>query len=229
MHDAITRVPGSFRRLMAAIERLQRHGLRVYLKTVVMKPNLAGLAQLDRLGRELGVFTHTYSCEVSPRVDGAIPRDGHVPQEYQLDGEELFQYLRDSTWSQQLDPQEGRPEDVARQRGTCGPATNGCCIDPYGNVFPCVAFRVPIGNVRRTPLRELWTAPPPVIRDLLSVQRYADLPECASCELVGFCNRCHGDNRLERGDGEWKRCHERARSLAGAQRRLYQIRTAGRS
>src|SRR4029453_6908560 len=78
VHDAITRVPGSYRRLMAAIERLQRHGLRVYLKPVVMKPTLAGLAQLDRLGRELGVFTHTYSCEVSPRIDGAIPRDGHV-------------------------------------------------------------------------------------------------------------------------------------------------------
>jgi radical SAM protein with 4Fe4S-binding SPASM domain len=229
VHDRITRVPGSFKRLMAAIERLQHHGLRVYLKTVVMKPNVDGLAELDRLGRDLGVFTHTYSCEVSPRIDGAVPRDGHIPQEYQLDADELFRYLRDSTWSEQLDPQEGRPEDVARQRGTCGPATNGCCIDPYGNVFPCVAFRVPIGNVRQTSFRELWMAPPPAIRDLLSVQRYADLPECSSCELVGFCNRCHGDNRLERGEGEWKRCHERARTLAGAQRRLYQIRTAGRS
>ena len=55
VHDAITRVPGSFRRLMAAIERLQRHGLRVYLKTVVMKPNIDGLAKLDRLGKDLGV------------------------------------------------------------------------------------------------------------------------------------------------------------------------------
>src|SRR6266852_300984 len=133
----------------AKVERLKRHGLRVYLKTTVMKPNLAGLGKLDQLGRDLGVFNHTYSCEVSPRIDGAVPRDGHVPQEYQLDEEELFQYLRDSTWSDQLDPQEGRPEDIARQRGTCGPATNGCCIDPYGNVFPCIAFRVPIGNVRR--------------------------------------------------------------------------------
>ncbi len=229
VHDAITRVPGSFARLMAAIERLQRHGQRVYLKTVVMKPNRAGLAALDRLGRELGVFTHTYSCEVSPRIDGAAPRDGHVPQEYQLGEEDLLRYLRESTWSEQLDPELGPPEEVARQRATCGPATNGCCIDPYGNVFPCVAFRVPIGNVRATPFRELWTAPPPAIRDLLSVQRYADLPECASCELVGFCTRCHGDNLLERGEVEWKRCHERARSLASAQRRLYKIRTAERS
>jgi hypothetical protein len=34
---------------------------------------------------------------------------------------------------------------------------------------------------------------------------------------------------LERGEGEWKQCHGRARTLAGAQRRLYQIRTAERS
>src|SRR4029077_17959782 len=104
VHDAITRVPGSFRRLMAAIERLKRHGLRVYLKTVAMKPNLAGLGKLDKLGKDLGVFTHTYSCEVSPRIDGTVPRDGHIPQEYQLDEEELFQYFRDSTWTEQLDP-----------------------------------------------------------------------------------------------------------------------------
>src|SRR4030095_4936133 len=120
-----------------------------------------GLPEGGRLGRKLGGFTHTYSCEVSPRIDGAVPRDGHVPQDYQLDAEGLFRYLRESTWSEQREPQEGRPEDIARQRATCGPATNGCCIDPYGNVFPCVAFRIPIGNIRRTSFRELWTAPPP--------------------------------------------------------------------
>src|SRR4029077_1513794 len=70
VHDAINRVPGSFRRLMAAIERLQRHGLRVYLKTVVMKPNIDGLAKLDRLGKDLGVFTHPLSLQVGPPGPG---------------------------------------------------------------------------------------------------------------------------------------------------------------
>lgn len=219
VHDAVTRVPGSFRRLLANVARLKAHGLRVYLKTVVMKPTLEGLAALRRLGRELGVFAHTFTCEVSPRIDGDI----RGPGRYQLDEEELFGYMASPVWHKELQPlAEGTPEEVARAKSTCGPAINGCCVDPYGDVFPCVAFRVPIGNVRRTRFRDLWHAPPPAIRDLLAVKTYADLPECRTCELVGFCARCHGDNLLE-NDGDWKACHKRARGVASAERRLYQI------
>lgn len=219
IHDAITRVPGSFRRLLHSVERLKAHGLRVYLKTVIMKPNVAGLAEVHRLGKELGVFTHTFSCEVSPRINGDI----HGPSRHQLDEQELFDYLSSSTWRKQLAPiLEGPPQEVARQKQTCGPAINGCCVDPYGNVFPCIAFRIPIGNIREQSFKDLWYSPPPPIQDLLSVHTYADLSECASCELVGFCSRCHGDNLLERG-GDWKSCHQRARRVASAERRLYQI------
>jgi radical SAM protein with 4Fe4S-binding SPASM domain len=217
-HDRITRVPGSFRRLMKNVRRLKEHGLRVYLKTTVMKPNFKGLVAVRQLGRDLEVFHHTFSCEVSPRINGEIRH----PLQYQLDEEELVQYMASDAWQKEPQPlPPGPPEEVAKQRQTCGPAVNGCCIDPYGNVFPCVAFRIPIGNVREQPFKDLWYAPPPPIKKLLSVQTYADLPECRSCELVGFCSRCHGDNLLERG-GDWEACHERARKVASAERRVYQ-------
>jgi len=218
VHDAITRVPGSFRRLLRNVERLKAHGLRVYLKTVVMKPNVDDLLAVRQLGRDLDVFTHTFSCEVSPRIDGAV----HGPLQYQLDEAQLVDYMLSPAWTKTLGPVlQGPPEEMARKRATCGPALNGCCVDPYGNVFPCVAFRIPLGNVRQRPFADLWTAPPPAIADLLAVQTYADLPECRSCELVGFCTRCHGDNLLETG-GDWKSCHRRARMVASAERRVYQ-------
>jgi radical SAM protein with 4Fe4S-binding SPASM domain len=219
IHDAITRVPGSFQRLLRGVRQLKDAGLRVYLKTVVMKPNVAGLADLRKLGQELAVFTHIFSCEVSPRIDG----DPHRPTAYQLSEEELYEYLAHDTWRKQLAAlPAGSPEDVAHQRQSCGPAINGGCIDPYGNLFPCIAFRVPLGNVRERSFRDVWYAPPPAIRDLMAIQTYADLPECRSCELNGFCNRCHGDNQLQRGD-DWKACHPRARKVASAERRLYQV------
>jgi radical SAM protein with 4Fe4S-binding SPASM domain len=221
VHDAITRVPGSFARLLRGVRQLKEAGLRVYLKTVVMKPNVAGLAEIRQLGRDLDVFTHLFTCEVSPRIDG----DPHRPAEYQLNEEELYAYLSNETWRKQLSPlPAGNPEEVAHQRQSCGPAVNGGCIDPYGNLFPCVAFRVPLGNVRERSLRDVWFSPPPAIRDLMAIETYADLPECRSCELNGFCNRCHGDNMLER-DGDWKACHPRARMVATAERRLYQLLT----
>jgi radical SAM protein with 4Fe4S-binding SPASM domain len=223
VHDAITRVPGSFARLLRAVHLLKAHGIRVYLKSVMMTPNIEGFAKLHQLGKDLGVFSHTFACEVSPRVTG----DTLGPRRYQLDDEQLLNYLGQPVFPPSAPFFEGASEDVGRQRDTCGPATNGACIDPYGNVYPCVAFRIPLGNVRERPLRELWYAPPPAIRDLLSVKKYADLPECRDCELVGFCKRCHGDNLLERGADQWKACHPQARAVAAANRRLYEIQRGG--
>lgn len=219
VHDRITRVPGSFDRLIRSVHRLKAHGLRVSLKTVVMKPNIAGLLKLRQLGKDLDVFTHTFSCEVSPRINGDI----HQPSRYQLDEEELFEYLSSSAWKKALQPiSQGPPEEVAKQKQACAPAINGCCVDPYGTVFPCIPFRIPMGNVREKRFRDLWSSPPPSLQELLSVRTYADLPECRSCDLVDFCSRCHGDNMLERG-GDWKACHQRARMVASAERRLYRI------
>lgn len=223
IHDSITRVPGSFHRLMRSIHLLKGHGIRVYLKSVMMTPNIEGFAKLHQLGKDLGVFSHTFTCEISPRVNG----NTLAPRRYQLDEQQLVDYLGQPVFPPSEPFFEGASEDIAMQRDTCGPAQNGGCIDPYGNVYPCVAFRIPLGNVRERRLRELWYAPPPAIRDLLAVKKYADLPECRDCELVGFCKRCHGDNLLERGAEEWKACHPQARAVASAQRRLYQIRTAG--
>ncbi len=221
VHDGITRVPGSFHRLIAAVQRLKTHGVRVYLKTTVMKQNWRDLVGVRALARELGVFTHQFTCDVSPRIDGDI----HGPTQYQLTEDELVELMVDERLTKQvLGLPEEPPEVQARERNTCGPAVNGGCIDPYGSVFPCVAFRVPMGNVREKSFREIWEGPPPAIRDLLAVEYFSDLPECGSCELVGFCTRCHGDNLLERG-GDWKACHPRARSMASAKMRLYRILT----
>jgi len=221
VHDRITRVPGSFERLIKAVRRLKAHGVRVYLKTVVMKPNVGDLIAVRTLARELEVFNHLFTCDVSPRIDGDI----HGPSRYQLTEDQVLECLASDALSKHVhEGFTGSPAEVARQRTTCGPAVNGGCIDPYGNVFPCIAFRVPMGNLREKSFREIWDGPPQAIRDLLAVQHFSDLPECSSCELVGFCTRCHGDNLLERG-GDWKACHQRARTMASARARLYRIMT----
>lgn len=220
VHDSITRVPGSFDRLVENILRLKTFGLRIYLKTVVMKPNQSGLERLRQFGRDLDVSTHMFGCEVSPRIN----EDIHGPGQYQLNEGELFDYLANPVWGVRLTPIPGAPpEEAARRRLACAPAVNGCCVDPYGTVFPCIALRVPMGNIRETPFRELWNSPEPLIQQFIALKTFADLPECRSCELVDFCRRCHGDNLLERG-GDWKPCHARARMAASAERKLYQIR-----
>lgn len=216
-HDRITRVPGSFVRLMKNIQLLKSHGLRIYLKTVAMNTNINAIHGVRQLGKELGVFAHKFSCEISPRIDGEIDR----PLQYQMEEEQLEKYFKEEFADEwKPSPLYGvPPQEAAKLKPTCGPATVGCCISPYGDVFPCVAFRVPIGNIRQKPFKELWENPPPPIQDLLSIQVFADLPECRECEFVAQCRRCHGDNYFQ-NRGDWKKCHKTALLVAKVTKKI---------
>lgn len=216
-HDRITRVPGSFVKLMRNIQLLKQYGLRIYLKTVAMNVNMSAIHGVRTLGKELGVFAHKFTCEISPRIDGEIDR----PFQYQMDEKELGEYFKEEFMDEwKPNPLYGvPPKEAARLKSTCGPGTNGCAISPYGDLFPCMAFRVPIGNVREKSLKEIWGNPPPPIQDLLSVQTYADLPDCKGCEFVAQCRRCHGDNFYQ-NRGDWKKCHKTALLVAKVSKKI---------
>jgi MoaA/NifB/PqqE/SkfB family radical SAM enzyme len=38
----------------------------------------------------------------------------------------------------------------------CGAGSSGLAIDPYGNVYPCVQWRRPVGNLHERSLTEIW-------------------------------------------------------------------------
>ena len=39
----------------------------------------------------------------------------------------------------------------------CGAGSAGIAVDPYGNVYPCVQWRRPVGTLHRQSIREIWT------------------------------------------------------------------------
>ena len=39
----------------------------------------------------------------------------------------------------------------------CGAGSAGIAVDPYGNVYPCVQWRRPVGNLHERSIREIWT------------------------------------------------------------------------
>ncbi len=38
----------------------------------------------------------------------------------------------------------------------CGAGSSGIAVDPYGNVYPCVQWRRPVGNLHQQAIREIW-------------------------------------------------------------------------
>jgi hypothetical protein len=40
----------------------------------------------------------------------------------------------------------------------CGAGSSGIAVDPYGNVYPCVQWRRPVGNLHERSIRDIWTS-----------------------------------------------------------------------
>jgi radical SAM protein with 4Fe4S-binding SPASM domain len=72
----------------------------------------------------------------------------------------------------------------------CSAGHTACYISPYGEVFPCVQFPLPTGNVRRQKFLDIWRYSPQ-LNDVRSI-RARDLPTCSTCAHVGTCTRCPG-------------------------------------
>ena len=87
----------------------------------------------------------------------------------------------------QLPPQPG--EDIM-EGYPCSAGHTAAYITPYGDVFPCVQFPLPSGNVRRQKFIDIWRNSPE-LNEVRSI-RAKDLPVCSTCSHVGTCTRCPG-------------------------------------
>ena len=72
----------------------------------------------------------------------------------------------------------------------CSAGHTACYISPYGEVFPCVQFPLPTGNLRRERFADVWHESPQM--NEVRAIRMRDLPTCSTCSLMTTCTRCPG-------------------------------------
>jgi mycofactocin biosynthetic radical S-adenosylmethionine protein MftC len=167
-HDRLTRVPGSFDRLLANLREIAPLALRIKLHTVLTSWNEGEIEGMFAIAAGLALPLQV-DPDVTPRDDGdrsplamAASREGM---------ERLFRLERD------------RGEEAAQAAGTtpggpgtsgpastdvpprgsymgkyCGAGSGGIAVDPYGNVYPCVQWRRPCGNLHDRSIGEIWGA-----------------------------------------------------------------------
>lgn len=187
IHDAITKLPGSLSRSIEAIRFLKSQGLKVAIANVLMTANMGDHVGVQALSRELGV-TYTLDPTITPKIDG----DDSILQ-YRIPGRELHAVFhnRDLVGNVEefcaVPPPAG---DDIMEGYPCSAGHTACYITPYGDVFPCVQFPLPCGNVRRQKFLDIWRNSAQ-LNDVRSV-RAKDLPVCGTCRHVGTCTRCPG-------------------------------------
>jgi radical SAM protein with 4Fe4S-binding SPASM domain len=187
VHDAITKVRGSLERSLAAIRFLKSQGLRVVIANVLMQHNLRDYPEVQGLAAELGVG-FTLDPTITPHIDG----DTSLLQ-LRISESDLRRLFRDPGLVGDIEAFCAPPaaaEEAVLDTLPCSAGHTACYISPYGDVFPCVQFPLPCGNLRRQRFLDIWRNSKE-LNEVRSI-RLRDLPTCSGCCHVGSCTRCPG-------------------------------------
>jgi AdoMet-dependent heme synthase len=227
VHDAITKVPGSLQRTLAAIPLLLEQGLQVKLACPLMRENLLAYRGVMALAERIGV-PYVLDLTITPMMDG-----NEGPLAHRIPVSSLLPVMQDPklhACTPQPSTEAARAikeypaaigsavssgiESEAYEDLPCSAGHNSCYISPYGDVFPCVQLPQAAGNLRRMRFSEIWYHAPQLER--LRGVRESQLPVCSRCEIRGYCERCPGLALMEGGDllGAYERACELAEQKA---------------
>jgi AdoMet-dependent heme synthase len=187
IHDAITKVPGSLRRSVDAIRFLRAQGLKVIIANVLMLQNIHDYPGVKALAADLGV-EFTIDPTITPRMDG----DRSILS-LNINQASLRQVFRDEALVGNVEefcapPKQADEDDLDVL--PCSAGHSACYVSPYGDVYPCVQFPLPSGNVRRTPFLDIWRHSDQ-LNEVRSITA-RDLPSCSQCVHLAGCSRCPG-------------------------------------
>jgi radical SAM protein with 4Fe4S-binding SPASM domain len=191
VHDAITKLPGSLKRSMAGAKLLADRGVKVIFANVLMRENFADYQGVQALAAEAGA-EYTVDPTITPMMDG----DRSILN-LNIERAELQQVFRDASLlgtspEEFCAPPTGpMDEEDAMNMLPCSAGHTACYVSPYGDVYPCVQFPLPTGNVRTTKFMDIWKYSPQM-NEVRSITM-ADLPVCSTCSHGGGgCSRCPG-------------------------------------
>lgn len=158
-HDRQTRVPGSFDRLMSNVPELLDMGYRIKLNGTLTRFNEQEIEGMFGIADRLGIIL-SLSPTVTPRDDGDTSPLSIAPSATAI--KELYAYLDrripDGPSGGTCTGESGAPGPSGKKN--CGAGAAGLAVDPFGNVYPCVQWRRPLGNLHDQPIGEIWSTSP---------------------------------------------------------------------
>ncbi len=207
IHDAMTNLPGSHKRTMAAIDNLQKHSVPVGVNCLLTKNNIEGIVDLKLWGqaREIDV---KYDPTVTPKLNNDQSPTLLRPSASQLD--ETYKKLADAFG-------KGLPPLPKSEDFICNASRGKCAITAYGELLPCIEIRDVLGDLTKTTFKDAWSGKKAEKWRTMKIEK---LLENDSKETVSLCDHCPGMALHENGDAF--KISEFDRSLAATKKKHLQ-------
>lgn len=176
---------------------MRQQGIRLELKTVVLKQNEDELQQIKAFAQEQKA-TFRFDTMINSRIDGShrpTRKTRITPTEviqFDLENPERYDAIKDY-YHRQLQNRP-KPDRVF----TCGAAINEFRIDPYGHLLTCSMVRKPFYDLKKGSFHKGFYEYFPALRKMKNNKPV----RCRSCKLWSVCDQCAGWSSLSHGDLE---------------------------
>jgi len=192
LHDRLVGRPGSYQRVLQALEHLDRHGVPVMLACTLVPENESQLEDLLEWGGRLHKQVRFDPRLHAPKRQAAAPA---------WDGPDRALVARVMAREDMVDNFLEDPTKIPRnpQDHICTAGRTRLRIDELGNVFPCQALALCAGNIRDTEggFEEVWRSSP-VLQELRQMK--FSHTGCVGCDLLPYCAPCIGRHHEYTGD-----------------------------
>jgi radical SAM protein with 4Fe4S-binding SPASM domain len=195
-HQRVTGVPGALKLVHRGIEGLLRGGVRVTLKTMILRDNVDEVLAIEEWARDLGVGFRLDPV-VTPRFDGdPRPLDQRVEAETAV-AIELASESRRAEVAEFIGRQRnsGETETLpADHLYRCGAGIASFHLDPLGYLYPCLMSRTIAYNALAMGFGHAWEA----VTSAVDQAKWEGVGGCAECPNIILCGYCPGLFELEK-------------------------------
>lgn len=195
-YERITGVTGSFRHARLGVERLLERGVRVGLKTMILRDNVNEIAAMEEFADSLGVrfrvdplITLRLNGDLEPlaqRVDPDIAVEIELASNERRDG--LARFLKEHG-----SVADREPEEWKSRLFRCGAGISSFHVDPEGVMRPCLMGTAYGFSTALCGFDGAWRA----VKAAVDAAVWEGVEGCRDCGDILLCGYCPGLFALE--------------------------------
>ena len=196
-YETVTGITGAFRKVIDNCKKIKAAGIRMSLKSPVLKENRDEINAMRQIAEEIGVPF----C-VSYEIDVTIDND-NITKNHQLSMKDMLicefnDFLLYGNEKNNTDTDlDGIYEIEKDSLFICNVAQGSFIIDYEGNMCPCMKFRHRCKKLTKENFDDIW-------KDFGEIPKLkaSDSYKCKKCKARYYCDACAAEREFVLGDFE---------------------------